>query len=543
MLRKLVLSNLATISDTNIEFTVGLNVLTGETGAGKSILIDGLLLVLGERADKTLLREGTETASVEGVFILPDNRELLVRREVHSKGRSRIFIDDALVTLEEVRKRLSGLFDLHTQRSTPALMQRAVQRRALDEFAGCTSKTAEMESLFEEYRTFDARRIALLESTESAGEREEFILHELKLIRELEPDEEDYRNLIAERKKLMNAKEHINCLSEIVEGISREGGISARLNRYLRMLENSGGDLPELSNLLEQSEILIDEAAGSCLSTLSECENSFRRLTEIDERLDDYSSLMVRCGGSIEGLTEQYGNLEDELARIVAMKLELKEVEEKTPQISSSLVECAKELSLQRHEATGKLTASVLNELAELSMKDAVFEVLYHPPAGKGIVSIDSKPYYRYGADSIEFAFSANSGISASALSTVASGGEMSRISLALKLALSEVSQPATMIFDEIDSGIGGETANKLADSLKRASGSKQVIVITHLARIAAKADNHLSVEKRQTEGIPETDVTSLETVKSRENEIARLLGGGKAALEHAKAMLKTGGE
>jgi len=221
----------------------------------------------------------------------------------------------------------------------------------------------------------------------------------------------------------------------------------------------------------------------------------------------------------------------------------LKEVEEKTPQISSSLVECAKELSLQRHEATGKLTASVLNELAELSMKDAVFEVLYHPPAGKGIVSIDSKPYYRYGADSIEFAFSANSGISASALSTVASGGEMSRISLALKLALSEVSQPATMIFDEIDSGIGGETANKLADSLKRASGSKQVIVITHLARIAAKADNHLSVEKRQTEGIPETDVTSLETVKSRENEIARLLGGGKAALEHAKAMLKTGGE
>ena len=538
MLSKLVLSNLATISDTAIEFTNGLNVLTGETGAGKSIVIDGLLLVLGERADRTLVREGTGTASVEGEFILPDGSELFLRREVQSQGRSRIFIDNALVTLDEVRMRLSGLIDLHTQRSTPALMKRPVQRRALDDFARCTSETDKMECLFDKYRKLKARREELLDWMESASGREEFILHELELIRDLEPCKEDYENLTAERRKLKHAKEHIDCLSEIMEGINNDNGISAELSRLVRLLERSEVGIPEISDLLEQSGILIDEADALCSSFLSECENYSWRLIEIDKRLDAYSSLMVRCGGSIDELTERHRNLDDELFRIEKIKQDLTEIEQELPQLQSSIIEHAENLSVCRQEASHNLTIAVLKELKKLSIKDAIFEVSFSPPSGKGIVDIAGKPFSRYGRETIEFRFSANPGISPASLSSVASGGEMSRVSLALKLALSEISQPATMIFDEIDSGIGGETAHKLSDSLKRAAGTKQVIVITHLAQIAAGADNHLSVKKRQTEGMPETSVTTLTSIESRRSEIARLLGGGVAAGAHAGAML-----
>lgn len=538
MLTCLTLRNLATISDTTIEFDSDLNVLTGETGAGKSILIDGLLLTLGERADTGLVRPGTRLASVEAVFVNVDGSEMLIRREIREGGRSRIFINDELTTLDEVRRRVSGIIDLHSQRSTPALLVRRNQQTAFDEFGGNSSLAGNLSYMFEEYRSLLQRLENLNGNHENNLESRDLIRHELSLIENLNPSLEDYQSLVSERKELKASENSVETLHGIVNAISDDDGILAALGKFRSELSHTDIEFNETIELIGQAEISLTEASSSCSAILGRVDSAPWRLKEIDDRLDGYSELLGRCGGSLDILLQRRKTLKEELEKYESLERELQDLEVTVPGKGKKLHETAEQLSTARELTVKKLQNCVQKELRLLGMPDAVFSVIMHdPPLNRSLTS-DGKTICSDGYEIPEFYFSANKGMKPGSLASVASGGELSRVSLVLKLALVSVSQAPTMVFDEIDSGIGGETANLLADSLKRASERRQVIVITHLAQIASKAGRHLAVSKELDDDLPSTRVRELTGKQNRIAELARLLGGGDAAVEHAEKML-----
>ncbi|NOQ23660.1 MAG: AAA family ATPase [Candidatus Aegiribacteria sp.] len=538
MLVSLTLRNLATISDTTIEFEHGLNILTGETGAGKSILIDGLLLALGERADTSLVRPGSVAASVEAMFLLEDGSKFLVRREVRSEGRSRYFINDELTTLEDGRNLLVGFVDLHSQGSTPALLQRRVQRAALDEFSGCSALAGKLSVGFGEYRSLIRRSDELNTQLSAVAEKRDIAQHELSLIEKLDPSAEDYNSLMFERRELKAVQNSALVLGRISEGISGDDGIIGSLGEFRHSLANSGIETKDALELLEQADIALTEASSECESMLSRIDSAPWRIQEIDNRLDSYAELLGRCGGSLENLLNRRSQLNSELDRYDLLEKEYEQLQETIPEKADSLHETATALSESRESGAEKLKKSVQKELKLLGMPDAAFLILMNDPPGNRSLLIGDVSICSDGCEIPEFFFSANPGMKPGPLSSVASGGEMSRVSLVLKLALASITQAPTMVFDEIDSGVGGETANLLADSLRRVSEKRQVIVITHLPQIASKAHRHLAVSKEIVDGLPVTRVGALSDRGMRIEELARLLGGGRAAMEHAGKMI-----
>ncbi len=543
MLTSLTLRNLATISDTSVEFGGGLNILTGETGAGKSILIDGLLLALGVRADRAMVRPGASSASVEALFTGRDGSECIVRREVRARGRSRFFLNDELSTLEEGKEVISGLVDLHSQDSTPALLGRRAQIRALDEFGGCIGQAESLAGAFHSYSADLERLEELRSSVDGMRDRRDIAAHELSLIESLDPSEDDYRELMEERRELKAVRDGAEVLGGINSGISGDEGILSILAGFRSSLRGSGMDVTELLELLEQAGIALSEADSRCESILSRIEDAPWRLEEIDRRLDAYSELLGRCGGSLESLLQRRDGLTSELEGYNRVEDELEELEESLPERAGKLLAMAGELTAMREKAAQRLTAAVERELKMLGMPHGIFRVLMKEPQPSRSRVVEGVRIGSDGSFVPEFAFSANPGMEPGPLSSVASGGEMSRVSLVLKLALSTVTQAPTMVFDEIDSGVGGETANLLADSLSRVSGRRQVIVITHLPQIASRADHHLAVSKEMEDGMPVTRVRHLADRDQRVEELSRLLGGGTGAREHAEKMVAAGRE
>ncbi|MBD3277397.1 MAG: AAA family ATPase [Candidatus Aegiribacteria sp.] len=537
MLCSLKLKNLATISDTSVEFDDGLNILTGETGAGKSILIDGLLLALGNRADRTMVRPGARTASVEALFSVDDGDEYLVRREVRARGRSRFFVNDELRTLDEGRELISGLVDLHSQDSTPALLKGGFQREALDEYGTTSELARELQQDYILYEELTGKMESLKDRIESSSDRIDIARHELSLIEKLDPTAEDYQSLSSERKELKSAEESAEKLSSIVESISGDDGMLRSLRTFMKSLTASNAGMEEVLELIDQAEISLSEASAQCEKKLSMIENAPWRLDEIDKRLDAYSELLGRCGGSLESLLGRRGRLEDELRSYSEMEEELQRISRELPELADRITDMAQKLSSAREQAAKKLEAAVQDELRLLGMPRAVFRVAMEEPGEGRSRVIGGTRVSRSGCEIPRFMFSANPGMEPGYLSSIASGGEMSRISLVLKLALSNVTQAPTMIFDEIDSGVGGKTAHLLGDSLSRVSNGRQVIVITHLPQIACRARRHLAVSKKTEGGLPVTSVRALFSEEDRVEELARLLGGGSGAREHALKM------
>ena len=539
MLARLSLRNLATISDTSLDLSPGLNVLTGETGAGKSILVDGLLLALGSRADTGLVRPGEKLASVEAHFQTAQGLRI-VRREVYAAGRSRMFCDDELCTLEEARSRVGALVDLHSQRSTPALLSRRTQQNWLDEMAGAAETAVRVSDLFFDYRDGMRRRDRLAEKLAELSEERELAETELGEIDQVDPSEEEYRELMEERRGLRRLAEMADALSGASEALAGEdSSIASRLRIVQDRLASLGERLEPAAELLEEAAIGVDEAAALCDGLIEDVEEAPWRLEELDGRLDRYSRLLARCGGSIEALMGRREQLQRRLHSIEDMERELASLEKALPALRGDLLGAAEKLHERRKAAAERLAKRVCAELESLGMPDAEFLVRMQPPAASRSVETQDRLICSDGLALPAFLFSANPGMEPGPLSSVASGGELSRLALALRLALAEVRDNATIAFDEIDSGVGGRTAQLLADSLARAaSDDRQVLVITHLAQIAARARNHLAVSKRVEEGMPVTEVVSMEG-EGRLRELARILGGGDAALEHARSMLR----
>lgn len=335
MLCSLRLRNIATISDTTLELSGGLNVLTGETGAGKSILVDGLLLALGERADHSIVRPGEKLATVEALFNDGES-EILVRREVFSSGRSRILLDDELTDLETTRERMGELVDLHTQRSTPALLSRRVQQAFLDTRAGILDTASAVRGFYRRLGQIDQRAAELESALGASGSRRELLEHEASILGSLSPSREEYLGL-SERRRLvekdLKLRESLSLLSDLLS--PEEGGfLKALRDRRMELLKAQG--MEEITDLVREAEIAIEEASHICSSRLGAADDSWS-IGDMDARLDEYGRLLGRYGGDIDRLMARVGEVAAELGGIAAMEEEFSALSVERTSVAAAL--------------------------------------------------------------------------------------------------------------------------------------------------------------------------------------------------------------
>ncbi len=536
MLRSISLKNLATISDASMEFEKGLNVITGETGSGKSILVDGLMLAVGARADRSMVRPGEKTASVEAVFVREGGEETVIRREISGAGRSRIFIDDALSTLDDVRNAVQDFVALHSQRSTPVLLKTARQLDILDTFAGVLDLRDKYSKLFSNWKITVARREELTTFLGQSGANRELLMHEISLYEQLNPSVEDYNSLAEQRLKIRKRMEQSMVFQNTLSALQGDNGAVAVLSGLQRSILKEAPGREELIELLSQACISAEEAASLLLAEMSDIDDAPARVSEIDSRLDEYSALIARSGGTVETMVDHGNSLSRELQKYLSAEEEKAKLDGMLPELLKQVTQVAGNLSEKRQAAADKFSEKVVAELKQLNMPHAQFSVQFSTPASS--VGADGIQLGSRGAESVVFVFSANMGIPVDSLEAVASGGELSRVALALALVTADSYAASTLVFDEIDAGTGGETANNLAESLLRAASTRQVIVISHLAQIASRAHRHLAVTKGYRSNMPVTAVTVLHNRQQRVSEIARLLGGGAGAEEHAMRLL-----
>jgi len=566
MLSELRLRNLAVIEEVTVPFGPGLNVLTGETGAGKSILIDALLLVIGARAQPDLIRSGAESATVEALFEpAPDgpvaaileaaghsarDGQLVIKRELARSGRHRVFVNDAPATVGLLDRLGEALVELHGQHEHQRLMEPARQLVLLDRFAGCEERRERLGGLVDRW---DAARRELATLRDEGRERARqedlcrFQLSEIDAVRPRVGEEEELR---AERRRLQHAERIAAGLAEIMallyEDAQSAAGRLRRAGALLRDLSAFDAELAAPGEALGEAEAYLEEAVGRARALRDRAPFDPGRMEAIDERLDALAKLRRKYGDTVEAIRayrEEIAGALDRLDRHDEMAAAL---DRRLDDLAESAAGEALGLSGARQEAAARLERLIQKELRGLGMEHARFRVaLRHEPAGPGELACGEARWRvgPRGADAAECLLSANPGEELRPLAKVISGGELSRTMLAIKTILAAADRMPTMVFDEVDAGIGGRVADVVGQKLRQTAGGRQVLCVTHLAPIAAHADHHLVVVKRIARGATRTTVTALDGA-GRVEELARMLGGERitdATRRHARELLRDG--
>jgi DNA repair protein RecN (Recombination protein N) len=566
MLRTLHVRNLAVLADVEVEFAEGLNVLTGETGAGKSIVVDSLALLAGARANTELIRAGADALAVAGVFapvgdgerrvleaagLEVEEDQLVVRREVHREAANRIFVNDQPVTLRLLSELTGGLLRIHTQREELGLLAPEVQRAWLDRSGGdaAVGLTEQVAAAFSGYQTL-ARRLERV----SGDERQR---HERLDLLRFQAAEIDAAELSAgEEEELRRLRAVLGHAEAISSALSAAGGLlledenaaAVRVARAQQQLEPIADWLPEVAAWLEELEecrILLQELGEAVRERLQRVEADPRRLDRTEERLARIEPLVRKYGGSSEQALATRARLAAELETLDADAEGRAELEAGVAAALEAYGVVAAELSRQRGAWRRSLAGRVHRELSDLAMAKARFSVRLERQQRDGSpLRVAGQPleFSQAGYDRVAFQLAANPGEPAGPLARVASGGELSRIYLALQLAVrgSGEALPATLIFDEVDAGIGGAEAAALGSKLQRLSNGGQILVVTHLPQVASHAARHLRVIKSQTGGRTETGVEIL-VADRRVREVARMLAGRdvtELSLSHARELI-----
>jgi DNA repair protein RecN (Recombination protein N) len=605
MLQEIHIQNYAVIDNLRVEFHPGLNVLTGETGSGKSILVDALALALGGRASPDVIRTGAERAAVTAVFraedcsgtrtgsgwswpdwaerygIGVDDGEIMLRREIQSGGRSRLLVNDQPVTLAAAKELAPHLVEVHGQGEHAQLLLREAQLDLLDAFAGTGDRLAEVYSLH-------AKRRDLEREWASLNQSEQERLRALDLLRfqadelgrsRLEPGEDE--RLESERAVLRNLEKVRAAASNAYAALyEEEGSALARLaaaERALDELERYDRALAGHREPLAAACAALDDVSRALGDYLGRLEADPRRLEEIEDRLALLDRLKRKYGGTVNEVLAFAERSREELARLEHADERREEVGAALKAARAAYQQAASLLSKERRAAATRLARDLHRELAQLGMEKARFEVRFEDmarpthvdprlraplceggggdiggsAAPAGIVQPDESAGGPKGIDRITFLVSPNPGEDLRPLDRVASGGEISRLMLALKTVIAGMAprgarQPAarTLVFDEVDAGIGGQVAECVGERLKRLAHESQVLSVTHLPQIACFADHHYLVEKSERGGRTFASVQYLASEGERAAELARMLSGRRitpAVLEHANAMLKQG--
>jgi DNA repair protein RecN (Recombination protein N) len=557
MLEELVVKNYALIDHLQVRFSRGLNILTGETGAGKSIMIGALGLVLGLKADTEALRAGASEIDVSGIVKLEDNPEvwdwleaqgvaaengtIIIRRVVKKSGKGTIFVQSAPFTLTALRELTGMLFDLHGQHEHQSLLSSENHRRLLDHFGDITAEVREFSALHTKLlklREEHAALIAAQKERERNLELLEFAIQEIEDAKLKVGEEEKLsteQNLLANHEKLIHLIEDVyGATAE-----SRGGALSSlrqsrtALAEIVKIDKSMNDTSRQLDNVFFELEDFV-EKVGRYKGSI---DFNPDRLEQIQERLDLIKRLEKKYGGTVEAVLAHGEDSRRQLESLQNSDTAQKKLEQQIGVFEKELRARAVSITDKRKGAAAGLQERVVAELIQLGMPKVQFSVQIEDRTGNGGKVL----YSSTGKDRVEFLISPNLGEPYKKLAQIASGGELSRIMLAIKSVLAELDHINSLIFDEIDAGIGGEVAIAVGERLKKLADRKQVLCITHLATIAVQADNHIKVEKITQEG---RTVTRVSPVKGneRQQEIARMLAGdktGDTSLKHAKELLQ----
>ncbi|SPQ02005.1 DNA repair protein RecN [Candidatus Sulfobium mesophilum] len=544
MLKELRIKNLAIIDDLTVRFAKGLNVLTGETGAGKSIVVDALGLSLGDRAQSDLVMSGESEAVVQAYFDL-DNFDdlqdlgidasdgLLLKRVISSGGKSRAYVNDSMVTLQTLSSVGKTLVDILSQHEHQSLLTQETQRTLLDSYGKLLPEKELVEKLYYEVHALKTRHAELRDKSRERAQRLDLLRFQLNEIESasLKPGEKE--SLEDERKILAN----MNKLTELTEAAysalyESEGSCSERLSKVVSMLREMSaidGSISEALQLVEAAMPLVEDASISLGRYRDRFDFEPGRLEHIEDRLDLIKKIERKYGQGIDAIMMHMDRVRAEFQEIESADENLASVEAELKIREEELLKAASALSEKRRK-----TAQKIEKLITLTLRELAF--------GKAAFSIEMKTEAvgPSGMDKIEFIFSANPGEPMKPLSKIISGGELSRVMLALKSILADVDDVPVLIFDEVDAGIGGKTAESVAKKLALISAGRQLLCITHLPQIASRGDFHLKIEKKETGNKVHVEVKELDG-KERQDEIARMLSGTitEISRRHAEELLE----
>lgn len=547
MLQRLIIRDFVIVDRLELEFAAGFGALTGETGAGKSILVDALALALGERADATVIRPGAQRAEVSAEFSVTTGSELgawlrgndfdddncLLRRVVDVSGRSRAYINGTAATVTQLRDIAENLADIHGQHAHHSLLRADAQRALLDAHAGAQSLARDVAGAHGQWRAARQARLAAQSDVAASAREREMLEWQIKELAALAFNQAEWRQTEQEQRRLGNAAALIeavgNALTVINEGDA--ASLAALQHAQARIADLSGVDsgLADASSLFEGALIQLEEAALALRRYQDKLDLDPARLSELDARIDAVTQLARKhrippedIPGTLAALSGRF----DELS----LQADPHALAERETTAAEAYRRLAGQLTARRYQAARELSTAVTAGMQELAMSGGVFQV--------ALTALDEGA--ACGAEEVEFLVSANAGQPLRPLAKVASGGELSRIGLALQVIASAANTAGTLIFDEVDVGIGGRVAEIVGRMLRQLGQSRQVMCVTHLPQVAAQADWQWSIAKTERQGQTTSSVNVLDH-DARTGEIARMLGGEKiteTTRKHAAEML-----
>lgn len=558
MLSELSIKNFAIIETLSVSFEKGLTVLTGETGAGKSIIIDAIHLLVGGRGSAEFVRHGEQKAEIEGLFQIDtmvhslykkmndfgieiEDGMVVLRREISSSGKSVCRVNGKLVTISTLREIGSTLIDIHSQHEHQELMDETKHLPLLDQFGLEKIKPAllEYENLYRAYEQ-------TLKKLKSLSENEQQMAHRLDLIKfqfdeiqsaELKMNEDE--ELLEEKRRLSNFERIYGSMKSAYSSLQGEQKGLDWIGHVMSQLEDIAQIEPsykEMAETVSNSFYILEDLSRSIRNELDVLEFDPERLNEIEDRLNEINQLKRKYGKSIEEILEYAARIDEEIETLQNKETHIEQLQKELNSLKKDLVLEAKELSTIRQKYAVQLTKLIHKELKELYMEKTVFEVMFNS---------DYESFSSTGSDKVEFYISTNPGEPLKPLSKIASGGELSRIILALKSIFSKHQGVTSIIFDEVDTGVSGRVAQAIASKIYHVSVDSQVLCISHLPQVAAMADTHLYIAKNTQNGRTKTSVKPLDN-EEKIKEIGRMISGVEITdltKEHAKELLHLANE
>lgn len=534
MLSSLHIQNLAIVDEQTIEFAQGLTVITGETGAGKSILLNALNLILGQRASADLVRNGEKRGSVTADFNihnqinilnwlkeneLDDAKECLVRRTLSSDGRSKAFINSIGVSLNQLKTFGELLVDIHNQNEHYSLLSPNTQMVLLDEYAQTTDLIKEINQLKQRHQQLSQQVFEIENNQKTQKEQQELLTHFIEELSELELNQEELTTIEAQYKTQSNAKELIQSLSNIHNQLDADEGINQKLNHLSNEINKTAQldeKLQQPQNLINDAQVQVQEAIYSLSDYLSQLETDENALILLEQKINQLHTLANKHNCALTELLDKEVELTQQLEQLTQSDENIANLKQQVAELTLAYQQKAKILSQKRSESGEKFATEITKLMQTLGMADSLFSVEF---------KTKEEGLHLNGLETVSFMIQTNAGSKLQALNKIASGGELSRISLAITVVSSNFYALPTVIFDEVDVGISGAIAEVVGQKLQELAKKIQVICITHLPQVAALGQQHLKVIKKTIYNATKTNVLSLDK-NEKVDEIARLLGG-----------------
>ncbi len=542
MLAGLSIRDIVLIDRLSLTFASGLTVLTGETGAGKSILLDALALALGERADSGLVRHGAPQAAVTAEFQLADDHPalailaeqdiqadptLVIRRTLTADGRSRGFVNDQPVSVGLLKRLAETLVEIHGQFETHGLFDATTHRLMLDLYGGLEGQAAMVRDGWRTWRTAETARAQAVAEAETAKAEEDYLREVVAELEQLSPKPGEEATLSELKQRLQNREKLLDALTTAQRDLAGDRGVELLLSQARRALDRvadrAGGAFEPIVAALDRAQIEIGEGLGALEAAAAAFDAADQNLETVDDRLFELRRVARRHGVTVDDLAALAATLSGKLAGLEDSDGRIAELTRRAAETRAAYVQAAGTLTAARRKAGAQLDTAVMRELKPLKLERAQFLTEIAPMA--------EAEWGETGADRIAFAVSTNPGHPPGPLAKIASGGELARFMLALKVVLARASAVPVLVFDEVDSGVGGATADAVGERLSRLAETRQVLVVTHSPQVAARGAQHWQVRKAMKGGAMSTEVVTLD-MADRQEEIARMLSGAQITVE-----------